>query len=123
MEGPIRSWSVQVSLSLGLPLSSIVATLLADFANSIQDIVYFQSIFTVEAPNSPWQNHGKCASGDEVCGNGKMPGQEVRKDQSRLFSARRQPVSAAAWKGTIRRATNQQRSANPAMTTCGKEPI
>jgi hypothetical protein len=22
--------------------------------------------------NSPWQNYGKCASGDEVCGTGKM---------------------------------------------------
>ena len=22
-------------------------------------------------PNSPWQNYGKCANGDEVCGTGK----------------------------------------------------
>jgi hypothetical protein len=25
-----------------------------------------------ERPNSPWQNYGKCASGEEVCGTGKM---------------------------------------------------
>jgi hypothetical protein len=24
------------------------------------------------APSSPWQNYGKCASGEEVCGTGKM---------------------------------------------------
>jgi hypothetical protein len=24
------------------------------------------------AANSPWRNHGECASGDEVCGSGKM---------------------------------------------------
>ena len=24
------------------------------------------------SPNSPWQNHGKSASSDEVCGTGKM---------------------------------------------------
>jgi hypothetical protein len=23
-------------------------------------------------PSSPWQNHGKSASSDEVCGTGKM---------------------------------------------------
>ena len=35
----------------------------------------------------------------------------------------RQHVSAAAWKRTMRAATNQQRSADPVMTICRREPI